>query len=301
MLPIPSMSDWAAREQDITTEVGATYTLEFDIYRVLLLWCLSAATSGAFDMGYGAYETGSNHTSDFVATSTTTYIGFMSTIRTYQYFDNVSCKKQNTPGALEITTTYTEDELRSLKFAQSADTLYIVHPSHAPAKLTRTSHTTWTLTTITFEPYATYEAEYRSCSDTYSCSSHRNEYSNGCGWQVCILASDVDREIISGTGRAIITAVVDLPLRSMLIFVLTLSSRSNRIWKLDPKRFTRYRHIHKQNSLSFPFDIHPRCRWIQGCGCWEVSKVCRGDGNNRVVYECDSGKGKGSCRVHRHR
>jgi len=48
----------------------------------------------------------------------------------------------------EITTTYTEDELPELQFVQSADTLYIVHPAHAPATLTRTGHDVWTLAGI---------------------------------------------------------------------------------------------------------------------------------------------------------
>lgn len=42
---------------------------------------------------------------------------------------------------VEITTTYTEAEIWDLKFTQSADTLYIAHPAHAPTKLTRSSHT----------------------------------------------------------------------------------------------------------------------------------------------------------------
>lgn len=55
----------------------------------------------------------------------------------------------------EIITTYTEAELPDLKFEQSADTLYICHPNHAPATLTRTSHTTWTLADFAFKggPY----------------------------------------------------------------------------------------------------------------------------------------------------
>lgn len=52
--------------------------------------------------------------------------------------------------AYEIPTTYLETEVFQLKFAQSADTLYIVHQEHAPAKLTRTGHTDWTLEDIAF-------------------------------------------------------------------------------------------------------------------------------------------------------
>lgn len=48
------------------------------------------------------------------------------------------------------TTTYTETELPELQFAQSADVLFIVHPNHAPAKLSRTGHVNWTLEDVVF-------------------------------------------------------------------------------------------------------------------------------------------------------
>ncbi len=52
--------------------------------------------------------------------------------------------------AFEISTPYLEAELFDLKFAQSADVLYIVHPSRGARKLSRTGHTSWTLTEIEF-------------------------------------------------------------------------------------------------------------------------------------------------------
>lgn len=56
---------------------------------------------------------------------------------------------------VEIPTTYTEAELQQLEFTQSADTLYICHPLHAPATLGRSSNTNWTLTTLAIKdgPY----------------------------------------------------------------------------------------------------------------------------------------------------
>jgi hypothetical protein len=50
----------------------------------------------------------------------------------------------------EIVSPYALADIPDVKMAQSADTLYLVHPSYAPRKLTRSSHTTWTITTITF-------------------------------------------------------------------------------------------------------------------------------------------------------
>lgn len=52
---------------------------------------------------------------------------------------------------VEIATTYTEDELADLAFAQSADTLYIAHRNHPLAKLTRSSHIDWELSDLDIE------------------------------------------------------------------------------------------------------------------------------------------------------
>lgn len=50
----------------------------------------------------------------------------------------------------EVATTYASADIPNLKFTQSADTLYITHPSYAPAKLQRIGATNWTLTTVSF-------------------------------------------------------------------------------------------------------------------------------------------------------
>lgn len=58
-------------------------------------------------------------------------------------------------GPVDIVTPYTNADLAKLKFAQSADTLFITHPSYPPATLTRSSHTVWTYSVIAFRdgPY----------------------------------------------------------------------------------------------------------------------------------------------------
>lgn len=49
----------------------------------------------------------------------------------------------------EIVSTYDQLDLFQLKFTQSADILYLVHPDYAPRTLTRTAHTSWTLAAMT--------------------------------------------------------------------------------------------------------------------------------------------------------
>ena len=58
---------------------------------------------------------------------------------------------ETSPGtAFEISTPYLTAELFDIKFAQSADVMYLTHPSHPTKKLSRTGHTAWTLTTVDF-------------------------------------------------------------------------------------------------------------------------------------------------------
>tara|TARA_Y100001973_G_scaffold87952_1_gene132535 strand:+ start:723 stop:2720 length:1998 start_codon:yes stop_codon:yes gene_type:complete len=47
----------------------------------------------------------------------------------------------------EIASPYSTADLPTIKFAQSADLMYLVHPSYAIRKLTRSGHTSWTLST----------------------------------------------------------------------------------------------------------------------------------------------------------
>ena len=51
-----------------------------------------------------------------------------------------------------VATPYLTADLPRLKYVQSADTMTLTHPSHAPRNLTRTGHASWTLATITYAP-----------------------------------------------------------------------------------------------------------------------------------------------------
>lgn len=51
---------------------------------------------------------------------------------------------------VEVTTTYSVTQIFEINFAQSADVIYLAHKDHAPAKLTRTTATSFTLTDVDF-------------------------------------------------------------------------------------------------------------------------------------------------------
>lgn len=51
-----------------------------------------------------------------------------------------------------LATPYASADLPLLKFVQSADTMTLTHPGHAPRNLTRTGHAAWALVSIAFVP-----------------------------------------------------------------------------------------------------------------------------------------------------
>jgi hypothetical protein len=56
---------------------------------------------------------------------------------------------------VDVVVPYVTADLLALKFCQSADTLFIFHPSYPPAKLVRSSHTSWAHSNLVFRdgPY----------------------------------------------------------------------------------------------------------------------------------------------------
>ena len=85
----------------------------------------------------------------FIFSTTQSYILEFGNLYMRVYYDGGQVQSGST--VYEVVTPYTTAQLPDLKFAQSADTLYIVHPSHEPRQLTRTAHTTWTLTALAWE------------------------------------------------------------------------------------------------------------------------------------------------------
>ena len=114
---------------------------------------------------------------------------------------------------IEISTPYTAAQVFDLKFTQSADIMYIVHPDHEPMKLSRTSHTAWTLADVDFGATGPY-------LDANTTTTTLTPASAGTGTGVNITASavtginndagwattDVGRLIKFNAGEAVITA-----------------------------------------------------------------------------------------------
>ena len=112
----------------------------------------------------------------------------------------------------QITTEYTTAQIFDLKFAQSADVMYICHPSHEVTKLSRTGHTSWSLDEVDFlstGPFLDANTTTTTTTPSNASTGSRNitasaitGINGGVGW----LATDVGRVISMNNGKATITA-----------------------------------------------------------------------------------------------
>lgn len=91
-----------------------------------------------------------------------------------------------------ITTPYAEADLQDLNFDQSGDVVTITHPSYAPRELTRTGHTTWSLSSIDFDPTITRPT---SCSGSAG-GAGANTYR----YKITAIDSETFEESLAGTG-----------------------------------------------------------------------------------------------------
>jgi hypothetical protein len=138
----------------------------------------------------------------------------------------------------EITTPYTTAQLFDLKFAQSADVMYITHPEHEVEKLSRTAHTTWTLTDVDFTK--------GPMQDANTTDTTLNPGQSAVGTGIALVASavtginsgsgflstDVGRFVFLSDGYAKITGVTDTTNAVMTIITALDSASATANWQL---------------------------------------------------------------------
>jgi hypothetical protein len=138
----------------------------------------------------------------------------------------------------EITTPYTTAQLFDLKFAQSADVMYITHPEHEVEKLSRTGHTSWTLTDVDFTK--------GPMQDANTTTTTLNPGQSAVGTGIALVASavtginsgsgflstDVGRFVFLSGGYAKITAVTNTTNATIEILVALSSSSATADWRL---------------------------------------------------------------------
>ena len=105
--------------------------------------------------------------------------------------------------AYEISTPYTTAQLFDLKFAQSADVMYICNENHPVKKLSRTGHTSWTLADVDFTDGPYLDSNTSSTTMTPSGTSGSITITASSS---TFVSTDVNRFINFSNGYAKITA-----------------------------------------------------------------------------------------------
>ena len=138
----------------------------------------------------------------------------------------------------EIVSPYLTAELFDIKFAQSADVMYITHPNHQTRKLSRTGHTSWTLTAVEFTngPYL----DTNTTATTLTTSAHTvgtgrtltASAVTGINSDSGFLATDVGRQIRFRDGYGIITAFTSTTVVTIEILIDMGSTSASTDWSL---------------------------------------------------------------------
>ena len=138
----------------------------------------------------------------------------------------------------EITTTYTTDELFDIKFVQSADVMYLCHPAHPPAKLSRTGDISWTLEDVVFTKGPFQDANITDTTltpSTHTTGTGRTLTASavtGINGGSGFLSTDIGRQFYMNSGYGVITGVNSTT--EAVITIDTAMANSNAItaWQL---------------------------------------------------------------------
>ena len=138
----------------------------------------------------------------------------------------------------ELTTPYTTAQLFDIKFAQSADVMYITHPEHEVEKLSRTGHTAWTLTDVDFTKGPFQDAN--TTTTTFTPSTHTTgtgrtltaSATTGVNSGSGFLSTDIGRQFYMNSGYGVITGVNSTT--EAVITIDTAMTNSNAVtdWQL---------------------------------------------------------------------
>lgn len=138
----------------------------------------------------------------------------------------------------EIASPYAAADVAQLKFAQSADIMYLVHPDYAVRKLTRTGHTSWSLTEVEFNipPFQVHNFETTTLTASHTVVGHTATFTasstvginHGDGFK----STDVGRAIHFNDGHAIITSFTSTTEVDALVKVALGAGIANTDWAL---------------------------------------------------------------------
>lgn len=187
--------------------VGDTYVVTFDIGGGSVTFD-AGTTLGAGNLVSKRVLTPGSYRATFIAASPgTAVLNFVSTVPSVVLrVDNVSLKSAV---PLEITTPYRSEHIRSMRFTQSADVMYITHGSYPEKKLTRLSDAVWTLQDVVLTPPPTEEIPIAPTANLTPGATIGQGVTFTADVANTFLPADINRQIKAQGGVAIIKTFTD--------------------------------------------------------------------------------------------
>jgi hypothetical protein len=186
----------------------------------------------------------------------------------------------------EIATSYTDSQVFDLNFTQSADTMYLVHTSHEPTKLTRTGHTAWTIANVDFQVGPFLDTNTTTTTLTTSATTV------GTGRTLTASASlfastDIGRSVKLGDGWGKITAYTSATVVTWTITVAVTGSGSI-TWSLgawsDTTSFPQTVSFYEQRLVFAGATDYPQTIWASQSGEYENFDVDDASASDAFIY-----------------
>ncbi|WP_332751822.1 hypothetical protein [Hydrogenophaga sp.] len=149
---------------------------------------------------------------------------------------------ETSPGVrYELTIPYTADQLARVDFAQSGNTMYLVHPNHPPKLLQRISDTSWTLTDIPFTYLAVSDVTFSNAFISFKLINGTDKFRSGDTYTIATTAGAITTvsAITPGPGvpvsNGVLAGVISMPgstTTEVWTITCTLSTPARQEWSV---------------------------------------------------------------------
>jgi len=200
----------------------------------------------------------------------------------------------------EISSPFTQSMLYDIQFTQSADVMYIVQETLEPRKLSRTGHTSWTLSTVQFINGPYLDDNETSTTFTSSASgvgtgrtltaSSTTGINDGAGFK----SSDVGRSVRMKDGWGVITAFTSTTQVTWQIKLDIGSAAATTDWGLgawsDDTGYPRTVSFFEQRLVFGGSTAYPQTIWASESGFYEHFHRGAGDPADAFIYTIAANK-----------
>ena len=217
----------AHAEQSVaTTALNVEHVLAFEVLDGPVTLRIGTTSTGAELLADESYGAGV-HTRVFTPTVSPLFVQFLHDAAEVRRVDNVKLLDDQ---PVEVPNIYGEAELFALKYAQSADVLFIAHPDHPVHSLTRRGHESWSFGPVDFVdgPYLDENTDDGHTLTPGGTSGSVSLVAN----KDTFVASDVGRLVRLHDGWGKLSAVTDARNATMTVQTTLSATTATAAWRL---------------------------------------------------------------------